>query len=111
MPKERKPVRRLLDVFPKTEFKYAAVPRVGVCQHAPGQDEFGYGRAIHTDYKAKFDKRWQRVYCCCISNVSSIYVMYRGEWLFIRDYDIPDEVKTRRGCGAAEKHLTQDGVS
>ena len=83
----------LLDVFPETTFRKTPVPRRGMMQLAPGQGQDGYGRKISSDYMAFFNNRWHRVYCCCISNSGSLYVPIKGKWHFIRDYDVPDEVR------------------
>ena len=43
----------------------------------------GYGNKLPTRYKVKVDnglsKRWYRVYSVCYSNVSSEYIVMRGE--------------------------------
>lgn len=58
---------------------------------ARGQDQFGYGAKITTEYMVQFasgpgtdgpdekgDKRWRRVYCTCFSNVASFWVERNG---------------------------------
>lgn len=86
-------VRYLADVHPGTKFKKKAVTRRGILQLTPGQGNDGYGRKISTDYMARVNDRWQRVYCVCISNVGSLYVLQGTEKLFVRDSDIPDDVR------------------
>ena len=83
----------LCDVHADVTFKKAPVPRRGILQLAPGQAEDGYGEQISTDYMARVKGRWKRVYCICYSNAGSLYVKDGGICLFVRDMDIPDEVR------------------
>lgn len=52
-----------------------------------GQGTDGYGRKIATPYLVRFDGKgpWRRVYCCCISNSGTVYVVVKGEWICFRD--------------------------
>lgn len=44
-----------------------------------GQGSDGYGRKIATRYMVRLNHRgpWRRVYCCCFSNVGSLYVIVK----------------------------------
>lgn len=86
-------VTYLRDVYPDVEYKKAPVRRRGLLQQAPGQGADGYGRKIHTDYMAIFNGKSHRIYCCCISNVGSLYVLEKGKWLHVGDHDIPDNIR------------------
>lgn len=50
-------------------------------------DAQGYGNKIRCDYMVQINNaaRWFRVYAICHSNVSSTYIMTKGEKLFISD--------------------------
>lgn len=67
------------------------VPRYGVLQLAPGQSPSGYGRKIATDHMIKLpnDHRLRRVYCVCYSNAGSLYILVKGEALYLHGYDLP----------------------
>ena len=45
----------------------------------------GYGRKLNTGLMAFCMGRWRRVYAVCCSNVSSSYVIVKGQRLFIRE--------------------------
>lgn len=53
-----------------------------------GRGADGYGRRIATDYMVRVacDRRWRRVFVCCISNAGTTYVEIAGTWHVIRDY-------------------------
>ena len=38
-------------------------------------NKFGYGSKISTEYKAKVENKWRRVYCTCFSNNASYWVI------------------------------------
>lgn len=44
----------------------------------------GYGSKIPTQYKVKHNNRLKRVYCMIYSNSGSLYIMHKGEILFIK---------------------------
>lgn len=90
------PVKYLMDAFPTTTFFRKDVPRRGMMQQAPGQGPDGYGRKISTDYMAIVNNKKMRVYCCCISNSGSLYVEIKGEWYFVREGDISDDIRYNR---------------
>ena len=48
-----------------------------------GQGVDGYGRKICTRYLVRLNQRgpWRRVYCCCFSNNSTLYVLVKREWV------------------------------
>lgn len=52
-----------------------------------GADKFGYGLKVSTPYKVKIDNKWHRVYCSCISNTSSCFVVINNSRALI------DEIK------------------
>ena len=56
----------------------------------------GYGNKIRTDYMVQLDglPRWFRVYAICHSNVSSTYIMTKGEKLFISDCTMMEAIAT-----------------
>ena len=85
-------LRYLTDVFTDVVFSRNDVPRDGL-GHAPGQGADGYGRKITTDYVAQINGRTYRVYAICFSNAASHYVTYKGEKLFLKDSDIPEQVR------------------
>ena len=39
----------------------------------------GYGNKLPTRYMVRYDGRWYRVYSICYSNVSTEYVLIRGD--------------------------------
>jgi len=105
---EVKPIRYLMDVFPKALFRLKPVPvRGGPLALRPGQSQMGYGRRISSDYMVKIRKNWQRVLVCCISNTSTAYIEDTdGAWLVIRDGDMAN-VTTHEdddGSDAARAH-------
>lgn len=48
------------------------------------QTATGYGRKLVTDRKIKIGNRLYRIYCCQISNSGSIYIIVKGQWVFLR---------------------------
>jgi hypothetical protein len=52
---------------------------------ALGLNVDGYGRKIRTIWKVPFKGRLYRVYATCFSNVSSHWILSKGEKLFIRN--------------------------
>lgn len=83
-----KRLRYLREEKPDAEF-YSA-PIVG---RRPGQGADGYGRKIATDYAVRYGGRTRRVYCCQFSNAGTCYVVDRGEWLVVGDFDVPAHVQ------------------
>jgi len=86
-------VRYLTEVYAGLQFRKTPVQRRGFLQLLPGQSASGYGNRIATDYMVKVGNRWRRIYCICHSNVGSLYVKEGTDRLFVRDSDIPDEVR------------------
>lgn len=86
-------IKYLMDEYPETTFVRSEVRRFGVLQITRGQGANGYGNKITTDYMAITGHTRRRVYAICHSNAASHYVIVRGEKMFIRDFDIPDEVR------------------
>lgn len=86
-------VRYLTDVFEGVQFIRKDVPRFGMMQQARGQGADGYGKKISTDYMAILNGRKYRVYAVCFSNAASHYVTIKKESYYLRDFDIPDEVR------------------
>ena len=57
----------------------------------------GYGSKLRTSFMVQLDakQRWYRVYCICYSNVGSLYVIVKGERLFVRDeFEVQDLAQT-----------------
>ena len=50
-----------------------------------GRNQFGYGLKISTKYKVKIGNIWRRVFCSCISNTSSCFVIVNKKKTFIDD--------------------------
>ena len=48
------------------------------------QTASGYGNKLTTPYKVHYEGRLRRVYATCHSNVSSLYIVVRGEKLYLR---------------------------
>ncbi len=48
------------------------------------QTATGYGRKLTQSYKVKYNGRFYRVYATCFSNVASLYIIVKGENLYIR---------------------------
>lgn len=44
----------------------------------------GYGSKLPTRYKVLYDNRWYRVYSVCFSNVSSEYIICRGDKITVQ---------------------------
>ena len=75
--------------------KVKPVPRRGILQLAPGQNQDGYGDRISTDYMIrdpndKDPKRWYRVFCICWSNSGSHYIERRGLRLWLKGHELED---------------------
>lgn len=85
-------VKYLLDLYPDVTFTKETVEdwRRGI-----GAD--GYGKKIKSDYMAQIGPRKHRVYIIQYSNAGTAYVLIRNEMYIVRDYDIPESVKTSRG--------------
>ena len=83
-------VKYLMDCFKGVTFREVPVPRKGFMGLAPGQGSDGYGRKISTDYMARINNRWHRVYCVCYSNSGSLYVILRSGRFYIRDFDMQE---------------------
>ena len=47
------------------------------------QTASGYGRKLTTSGMIHFNGKLRRIYCCCISNAGSCYIVHEGKWLFI----------------------------
>lgn len=78
--------------------KVKPVPRRGVLQLAPGQNQDGYGDRISTDYmirdpndaNVKQRNRWYRVFTICWSNSGSFYIERRGLRLWLRSNELEE---------------------
>lgn len=81
----------LLDHFPESTFFKKNVSIRGMS--APGQNVSGYGNKISTDYMVKLNNRNYRVYCIIWSNNGSLYVIVNKKRYYIRNFDIPEDVK------------------
>lgn len=48
----------------------------------------GYGRKIPTRMMVKIpgSPRWRRVYCAIFSNIGTLYVLKRKDWIVINEY-------------------------
>lgn len=57
--------------------------------HWTGVNAYGYGRKIVTDYVVRYGGRTRRVYCACYSNSGTFYVLEKGEWLVVDEFDTP----------------------
>ena len=53
------------------------------------QTATGYGRKLTTRYKVFYQGKWRRVYASCFSNTASIYIIVKGEDLYLHEYDCP----------------------
>lgn len=79
-------------------------------KHAPlecwqrNTNAMGYGDKIRTDYMVQLDglPRWFRVYAICHSNVSSTYIMTKGEKMFISDYTMTEAIAKITMKGGAQ---------
>jgi len=90
------PKLRYVDELGSVEFRLTEVPRRGFLQLMPGQGKDGYGSKITTDYECRVGNKWHRVYLIQISNAGSHYVTVGGQRYYVRDSDIPDEVRYPR---------------
>ena len=48
------------------------------------QTTSGYGNKLVTPYKVHYQGRMRRVYAICHSNVASLYILVKGERLYLR---------------------------
>ena len=57
----------------------------GLSHHKRGlsQTATGYGHKLATVYKVRHNGRWYRIYCHCFSNSGSLYIVSKGERLYI----------------------------
>lgn len=60
-----------------------------------GRNADGYGRKIPTEWRLRYAGRMRRVYCCQISNAGSVYIIDKGQWLFL---DIDTECSLRESA-------------
>jgi hypothetical protein len=49
------------------------------------QTASGYGSKLTTPYKVEHEGRMYRVYCVCWSNAGTLYILPKGERLYIAD--------------------------
>lgn len=58
-----------------------------MCHHERGlfYTATGYGTKLPTCWMIYFQGIWRRVYAICISNVSTTYVLVKGEKLIVRE--------------------------
>ena len=49
----------------------------------------GYGPKLRTTWKVIHDKKLKRIYAACFSNVSTLYIMSKGERVIVEIMDIP----------------------
>ena len=42
------------------------------------QTATGYGKKLTTPYKAEYNGKLYRVYCCCFSNNGTLYIQSKG---------------------------------
>ena len=47
------------------------------------QTRSGYGSKLTTPYKVEYKGNMRRVYCVCYSNIGSLYVIIKGENVFL----------------------------
>ena len=66
--------------YVEREFQYVptAWQKLGLHETATG-----YGRRLTTGYKVQYAGKMRRVYAVCISNVSSLFVIVKGERKFL----------------------------
>lgn len=77
----------LTDVEKDAKVIKSPVQRTGKFGLLPGQGADGYGNRITTDYAVKIGRYTLRVYAICHSNVASHYVVFKGQKMFLHDYD------------------------
>lgn len=67
----------------------AALIYAPLLHHTRGlmQTATGYGSKLATPYKLRIGRRAYRVYSRCFSNVSSEYILFRGQDFFLNVYD------------------------
>ena len=82
----RRPVKMRDYKIPLVQGGPAILP---VMQLAPGQGADGYGRKIKTEYQVRFNGKgpWRQVYCCCISNSGTHYVLQGKDWICFHGAD------------------------
>lgn len=51
------------------------------------QTATGYGPKLTTPYKTMHNGRLYRVYCACFSNIGTLYILPKGEPLYLWDCD------------------------
>ena len=54
------------------------------------QTATGYGSKLTTPYKVEHNGRLYRVYCICWSNIGSLYIISKGQHLYIRVMPDPE---------------------
>jgi hypothetical protein len=52
------------------------------------QTASGYGSKLTTPYKVEHNGRLYRVYCVCFSNAGTLYILPKGEPLYLADSTI-----------------------
>ena len=64
------------------------VPKSGMMQLAPGQNQDGYGKKITSDIMLQVvaTKKRYRVYTICFSNAGSNYVIVKGQRFYLQTY-------------------------
>lgn len=87
------PVKYLTDHHSDVQFIKKPVKTIGILAYRRGQNQDGYGTKISTDYMAIINNRRHRIYLIQVSNIGSMYVLVKNERLFVRNYDIPEEVQ------------------
>ena len=60
-----------------------AVKRVTTYAPRSGQTTSGYGGKLPTRYMLYVGNRWRRVYAICWSNVSTCYILKKGEKIVV----------------------------
>lgn len=71
-----------------TDSKVTEIPR-------SGQTVSGYGRKIPTRYMIRYSGRWHRVYAMSYGNAASVYIVSKGETLFL-DTDTEHNVEGKK---------------
>lgn len=46
----------------------------------------GYGKRLPTEYMVRYMNKWRRVYCCCFSNIGTMYIGELSEFLIVESY-------------------------
>lgn len=60
-----------------------AVKRVTTDMPRSGRTASGYGSKLPTSYMLRVGNRWRRVYAICWSNVSTCYIIKKGEKIVV----------------------------